>query len=96
MRVTSADLIAAAMIVTIVTASHGETRVTSHAVPHALMIVIMDAIAAVRVPKIAGETTTVDATSATGVTTADVTAAGVTATGVTGAGIAATSVTPTQ
>ena len=87
---TSADLIAAAMIVTIVTASHGETRVTSHAVPHALMIVIMDAIAAVRVPKIADETTVVDATKAT-----DVTTAGVTAAGVSEAGIAAIAVTPT-
>ena len=89
-RVTSADLIAAAMIATIVTASREERRVTTHAVPHVLMTVIMDAIAAARAPKIADETTVVAATRA-----ADVTTAGVAAADVSETGTAATAVMPT-
>ena len=89
-RVTSADLIAAATIATIVTAGHEGTRVTTHAVPHVLMTVIMDAIAAARAPKIADETTVVAVTRA-----ADATTAGATAADVSETGIAATAVIPT-
>ena len=83
------------MIVATVTTGHGVMCATNHAVPHALMIVATDAIAVVDVLKIAGETTTVDATKATGTMTVDVTTTGVTAADVTEAGIAATAVTPT-
>ena len=86
----SADTIAAAMTVTTVTAGHGVTCATNHAVLQALMIVTTDAITAVDVLKIAGETTTVDATKAAGVRTAGVIAADVTV-----AGIAAATAMPT-